>query len=456
MPSEADRPFDARWLAEALRLHEDAHGRGDDAAALVAARRDAAALEPRIVARAAHVGGALGLERARTGWVGRMRLVAVVVLSLALLGGVGAGLAVAGDGTRPINVVWALGGLLGLHLVGLVVWLAGFVFAGSTPSGIGAAWSGLAARVAGGTPEVPRAFLGLHRQAGLLRWWLAVATHAVWSAALAGALFALIASFLLRGHAFVWETTLLPAGFFVDFVALSGWLPERLGFVVPDAATVAASGASALADETARRAWAWWLVACVALYGLAPRVLLWIACGWRLRRGREALRLDLSLPGYAALAAELAPVSERIGVTDAAPEAIASARVDGEHGFDGPPTLAGIELRGDRPWPPALPRVVRDLGVADSREQRTRLLAALAQDPARRLLVACDGRLSPDRGSLGLIADLSRHAGRFAVWLQAAQGERGERWREALGGIGVEQVFEDEAGALAWLAGERT
>src|SRR5690606_5781362 len=202
-----------------------------------------------------------------------------------------------------------------------------------------------------------------------------------------------------------------------------GWWPGVLGFAVPDAATVAASGSGALTDEAARRAWAWWLVACMSLYGLAPRLLLWLACAWRLRAGRRVLRLDLTRPAYAALAAQLAPASERMGVTDAAPGAIAAARVDEEHGFDGPPTLVGIELRGDRAWPPALAAGLRDLGGADSREQRLRVRAALVADPARRLLVACDGRLSPDRGSLGLLADLSHHAGRCAVWLLAAQGE---------------------------------
>jgi len=456
MPPDTPPSFDDRWLVEAVRLHEAAHGPLDDAAACVAARNGAATPEGRIVERARHLGEATGLRRACAAWAGRMRLAGGVLLALMLAGGVGAGLAVAGDGGRPINVVWALGGLLGLHALGLVLWLAGFFLAGATPAGIGAAWSGLAARFAGGAPEAPRALTGLLRQGGLLRWWLGSVTHATWSAALAGALVGLTASFLLRSHVFVWETTLLSPGFFVDFVAWSGWLPARLGFPVPDAATVAASGASALADEAARRAWAWWLVGCVALYGLVPRVLLWLVCALRLAAGRRALRLDLALPAYAALAARLAPASERIGVTDAAPGRIVASQVDAGHRFSGAPTLVGIELRGDRPWPPALAAGVRDLGVADSREQRLRVRAALEGEPACRLLVACDGRLSPDRGSLGLIAEWSRHAGRCAVWLLAASGERGERWREALAEAGVTAVIEDEGRALGWLMGEWT
>lgn len=449
-------PFEARWLAEAVRLRERAHGRPEDADAVVAARAEAGGLEARIVARARHLDAREGLQRSMDAWSGRIALAAVLVLMLGALVGLGAGLAVAGDGSRPINVVWALGGLLGLHLLSLLLWLAGFLFAGAAPVGFGAVWSGLSERMAAGAAEVPRAFVSLHRHAGLMRWWLGAATHAMWSAALGGALVGLIASFLLRGHVFVWETTLLSPAFFVDFVAVAGWLPARLGFPVPDAASVVASGGSAVSDEAVRRAWAWWLVGCVVVYGWLPRLLLWLGCLWQLRAGRAGARLDVSLPGFAELAAALAPASERIGVTDAAPASIAMAQVDATRGFDGPPTLAGIELRGDRPWPPALPPGVRDLGVADTREQREGLHRTLAAAPARRLLMACDGRLSPDRGSLSLIAELSQHAGHCAVWLQGASGERAQRWYEALEGIGLDAraILVEDGAALGWLAGE--
>lgn len=456
MTADSRISFNARWLAEAVRLRERARGRLEDAAAIESARREAVAFEPRIVARARQLAEREGLEQARLAWAGRLRLAAFALTVLATLGGVGAGLAVTGDGTRPINVVWALGALLGVHALSLLLWLAGFAFAGGAPAGVGAAWNWLSLRLAGAAAEVPRAFASLHRQAGLLRWWLGAVTHGLWSAALAGALLGLIVSLLLRGHGFVWETTLLSAEFFVGFVAVAGWLPAQLGFAVPDAATVAASGSAPLADEAARRAWAWWLVGCVAVYGLLPRLLLWGLCAHWLQRGRQGLRLDLSQPGYAELAVLLAPASERIGVTDAAPAGIVLTHVDAEHGFEGPPSVVGIELRGDRSWPPPVPPKARDLGVADSREQRARVLQALTALPARRLLIVCDGRLSPDRGSLGLIAGLSQHAGRCAVWLQAGEGERAQRWQEALAEIGLAApaLLHDEATALAWLAGE--
>jgi hypothetical protein len=110
-------------------------------------------------------------------------------------------------------------------------------------------------------------------------------------------------------------------------------------------------------------------------------------------------------------------------------------------------------------WPPALPAGVADGGVIDSRDERARLLAHLAAMPPARLLVACDARLSPDRGSLELIAELCGHADACRVWLVAADApaarERVVHWREGLLAIGLApgHVVEGEVAALGWLGG---
>src|SRR5690606_22084162 len=99
-------------------------------------------------------------------------------------------------------------------------------------------------------------------------------------------------------------------------------------------------------------------------------------------------------------------------------------------------------------------------GVADSRGQRARALRELGASPVRRLLVVCDARISPDRGSLTLIAELSRLAGECAVWLaglDVAEAERVRRWAESLEQIGFAQaaVFDAATAAGAWIEGGR-
>ncbi len=76
---------------------------------------------------------------------------------------------------------------------------------------------------------------------------------------------------------------------------------------------------SALNIESARQAWAGWLVGVLLVYGLLPRLGLALLCLWRWRRGRATLRLDLNLPGYAQLRERLMPSGERLGVNDTAP-----------------------------------------------------------------------------------------------------------------------------------------
>jgi hypothetical protein len=80
-----------------------------------------------------------------------------------------------------------------------------------------------------------------------------------------------------------------------------------------------------------------------------------------------------------------------------------------------------------------------------------------------RLLVAVDARQTPDRGSLGLIAELADHAQAMCVWLAGVDGGaradgdtpagRLRQWREGLArlGFGPDAVLTDPAAARAWL-----
>src|SRR5690606_21345475 len=143
------------------------------------------------------------------------------------------------------------------------------------------------------------------------------------------------------------------------------------------------------------------------------------------------LRIDPALPGYAALRDRLLPAVQSSGIdrpvdplhqpritTGGAPDAEVLAPLNGQ------PLQVGLELPADLAWPPrgmpggtrdeapdgtpgASPHSILNAGNLDSREQRNRLLDALAQSTTPRLLIACDTRQTPDRGTLGLIASLT-------------------------------------------------
>nr|WP_277930419.1 MULTISPECIES: DUF2868 domain-containing protein [unclassified Pseudomonas] len=417
-------PLQNLWLTETVRLREEHAGPLEDLEANRLARTAGGDLPSRIQRRALWLAERDGLTSALRHWLQGARLALVLLMIFAVLSG--AGLAFAALGQTPVNVFWALGSLLGLNLILLMSWLLGSIFAGEHGATLGRLWLWLSekmARDAKAAQLAPALLLMLQRKR-LNRWALGTLVNGLWLLAMLSALILLLTLMATRRYGFVWETTILSADTFIHVTHALGYLPSLLGFNVPTVEMIRASGDGALDIESARQAWATWLVGVLVVYGVLPRLLLTLLCFWRWNSGKAALRLDLNLPGYAQLRERLMPTSERLGVND--PEPAQLHRVEssvGELASEGA-LLVAIELDEQRPWPPALPKNVSNAGILDSRESRHKLLEQLSRFPPARLAIACDPRRSPDRGSLALIAELARNAGETRVWLlQAPPGE---------------------------------
>ncbi|CAI8845851.1 DUF2868 domain-containing protein [Pseudomonas serboccidentalis] len=417
-------PLQNLWLTETIRLREEHAGPLEDLEANRLARAAGGDLPSRIQRRATWLAERDGLSAALTHWLQGARLALVLLMAFAVLSG--AGLAFAALSQTPVNVFWALGSLLGLNLILLLSWALGLIFAGEHGATLGRLWLWLSEKFARDTKaaQLAPALLLMLQRKKLNRWALGTLVNGLWLLAMLSALVLLLTLMATRRYGFVWETTILSADTFINMTQALGTLPALLGFNVPTVEMIRASGDAALGIESARQAWATWLVGVLVVYGVLPRLLLAVLCFWRWRRGKAALSLDLNLPGYAQLRERLMPTSERLGINDAAPEQL--HRVEShvsEHASDGA-LLVAIELDDQRPWPPALPKTVSNAGILDSRESRNKLLEQLSRFPAARLLIACDPRRSPDRGSLALIAELARNASATRVWLlQAPPGE---------------------------------
>ena len=449
-------PLHRLWLTETVRLREEHAGPLEDLEANRLARTAGGDLATRIQQRALHLAERDGLAAALSRWLQGARLALVLLAVVAVISGAGLAFAALGNGLAPVNVFWALGSLLGLNLILLISWALGLLFAGEHSASLGRLWLWLSeklARDAKAAQLAPALLLLLQRQK-LNRWAVGVLVNSLWLLALLSALVILLTLLATRRYGFVWETTILGADTFVAVTQALGTLPALLGFNVPTVEMIRASGDSALNIESARQAWAAWLVGVLLVYGLLPRLILALLCLWRWKRGRAALRLDLNLPSYAQLRERLMPSSERLGVNDVAPEHL--HQVSGgvsELESDGA-LLVAIELDDQHPWPPKLPANVKNAGILDSRESRNKLLEQLSRFPPARLAIACDPRRSPDRGSLALIAELARSATDTRVWLlqappgQALDAERLGDWHAALQQL--ELSFADCA-PLSWL-----
>ena len=440
-----------------MRLREEHAGPLEDAEANRLARADAADLAERIQQRALLLARRDGQWQALLHWLQGARLAGVLLALLALLSGFGLALAALGDGSRPINVFWALGSLLGLNLLMLLGWLLGLLLTRDNPGALGRLWLWLSeklARDASAAQLAPALLLMLQRQR-LTRWGLGLMVNALWALAMLAALATLLLLLATRRYGFVWETTILGGDTFIALTQAIGALPALLGFSLPDIEVIRASGDAAIASETAPQSWAGWLVGVVLVYGLLPRLLLALLCLWRWQSGKGALRLDLDLPGYSLLRQRLQPDSERLGICDLAPAALHQPQGGATTQAGSGALLLGIELDEHRPWPPTpLPKSVADAGVIDSREQRRQLLEQLTRFPPERLAIACDPRRSPDRGTLALLGELARCASATRIWLlPPAPGEsldsaRLADWHQAIANLGLTH---GDTAPLNWL-----
>ncbi|WP_330564751.1 DUF2868 domain-containing protein [Pseudomonas yamanorum] len=449
-------PLQTLWLTETVRLREEHAGALEDQEANRLARSTGGDLSTRIQNRALWLAERDGLTAALTRWLQGARLALILLAVVAIISGAGLSFAALGNGLVPVNVFWALGSLLGLNLILLLSWALGLLFAGEHSASLGRLWLWLSEKLArdAKAAQLAPALLLLLQRRKLNRWAVGVLVNSLWLLALLSAMVILLTLLATRRYGFVWETTILRADTFVAVTQTLGALPALLGFNVPTVEMIRASGDAALNIESARQAWAAWLVGVLLVYGILPRLILALLCLWRWKRGRAALSLDLNLPGYSQLRERLMPSSERLGVNDAAPEQL--HHVTGgvsELESDGA-LLVAIELDDQRTWPPKLPASVKDAGILDSRESRNKLLEQLTRFPPARLAIACDPRRSPDRGSLALIAELARSATATRVWLlqapagQALDAERLGDWHTALQQLEI--PFADCA-PLTWL-----
>lgn len=449
-------PLEQLWLCEAIRLREAQGQRLDDREANRHARAAGGDLAQRIQARALWLARRDGLLDALQHYRHGARLALLLLGLLALFSGAGLALAALGDGQRPVNLFWALGSLLGLNWLLLAAWLFSWAFTNPVSGTLAHAWRWLSLRCAA---DVRASYLvaalpNLLRPRHLSRWGLGLLSHGLWLLTLSCALLMLLALLSTRRYGFVWETTLLSSDAFVSLTQSLGALPALFGFSQPDSELIRASGDLALAAESARQAWAGWLLGVFVVFGLLPRLLLALLCFGAWRHGLQSLQLDVSLPAYQLLRHELQPDSERLGILDVAPPLpnhnTAASQVQASSGA----LLVGIELDPARPWPPSLPDGVADGGVLDSREQRQQLLERLSHYPPARLAIACDPRRSPDRGTQALLSELARSAAATRVWLlpppagESLDRARVDDWQRALEQL---QLRHNDSAPLNWL-----
>lgn len=368
---------------------------------------------------------------------------------------------------RRINVLGALVALLGAHALTFGIWLVALLWpaGGGFGGGIARLWAQLTARLTLGRGAEAQALLHAGTQllarARLLPWVGGLASHTLWALSLAAAISALLFALAFKRYTLGWESTLLAPDTLARAVHALGRLPALLGFPTPDAALLP-SADGALAPERDRQL-AWWLLGCVVVYGLLPRLAALAACAlvWRARRAR--LRPDLSLPYYRQLIARLDALAPPTVVDadtvrhdwDLARHSLAG---DAQEGW----AVLGFELPPEQPWPP-MPLPAPQLlvaRIAGSAAERHQALQQLAELRPRLLVLAVSARASPDRGTERFLRELLPVCGECRLWLStqpaladepAADATAGAaRWQRWLADQGLSDVhaFTDWSAAI--------
>lgn len=395
----------------------------------------------------------LAINRAkRWGW---RTLLVLWVLSFCI--GISAGLAALGNSANAVNVIWAIGSLLVLPTLTLLIWFVTLAIGVGSGGWLGHGWQVLMDRVLKRDQDavVWRAWLDLTKRSHTQQWWLSFATHTSWLWIMAGVAASFLFAFSLRHYTFMWQTTWLSPDVFVELARGIGAVPELIGFQVPDAATITASGNFALDSTQARMSWANWLLGVIVVFGLLPRLLV------------AALSVAVLARKYSSLAvrpddAYAMTLIDRLG------------RVKHHVSVDGPAApddtlgvLQGLrpEDAGSRGLVAALETSVPDhllsalgtrmpvFGHVDDSHSRKACSAQLDSAKPVKLLIVVDACHTPDRGILRTMLVFGSKAVETGVLLVNADTPRARlsAWQLKLQSIQVPKVFVALDDAARWL-----
>lgn len=362
-------------------------------------------------------------------------------------------------GGSPLSISAVLWVLLAPTTLALLFWLVLLVF-GNQGGGVGGK---LLTHLATHWPQQVLArslatWLQLADRHKVLKPYFSLLSHSFW---LLVGLISMLTLWLLlvfQQYHFYWATTLLSTTQLEQIVAALAWLPSMLGVTPPEGVIMAASRANELSDSATLTPSALlnhsevgrWLLALVLVYGVLPRLLLALISAAWLTVALQRAELDEHASGIANLRARFAPTSSPASVVDADGK-IAEVRLrkgQPKH-FGRGELVVSLDYEKEPDWNHTL--WLNNAGVVASSNERSALLADLANNIPARIVVRINSQLSPDRGSIRFILRLQESCGALAAWM-VGQGPYAEHWQEALAEIEV-QLFTLDEEVVRWSRG---
>ncbi len=325
--------------------------------------------------------------------------------------------------TNVVNFFYVLVCLLGLHTLMLLGWLVMTLMNQGKQSSNWFASFVSPSYLIRGKDDVTKAAVDLYErqlQHSGMRWYLGRFSHQLWLSTLTGMLLAIIFLLIVRQYSFSWESTLLSDQALITLTQILGWLPDKVGFTVPDSAAIVQSRlvTDAMPLSMARQ-WAGLLVGSLLMYGIVPRALAWAFCALMFRR--KKMRLDIKQPYYQ----KILNFWQR-QVTDADDFKAAPAPVAPKATLStGKKLVALLEYpsQQDNWWQSGLNADisshsnninsnisnVENFGIVDDRDDMERLTTYLDSHPVQ-VLLGIHSKALPDRGTLRKLDRIAEHA----------------------------------------------
>lgn len=447
--------FNALWLAETIRLQEESQGDFADSEAVRQAKKEGGDFQTRILIRAQWLANKTHLIVAQRSAITAMQWSVKILCVLAFFLGIGLILPTFSMANQTINIFSALGSLLGLNILMLVLWILGAVFGGDSINQLGRLVLWLTNKLTGKkqVAQLMPAFFGLLHQRHLERWLLGRLTNGLWLLISTFALLSLLVLLSTQRYGFIWQTTILSDTHFVSIVNALGSVPKLFGFPIPPESLIRQSGSAPVMSDAARQVWAAWLVGVLVVYGILPRLILFLVCNAFWHFGYKRIGLDLNQSSYHLLKLRLQPASERVGVIDPEPELWPKKSLVVNSNIQWGAMIVGVELEPNYQWPPKPLENVIDGGIIETREQRKGLLDQLVSNPVAKLLIVCDPKRSVDRGTLTFISELAYCVSDARVWLlmdEKIDMKRLADWQQSIEQLGLTYTESDEL--LTWLS----
>ncbi|MCH8500395.1 MAG: DUF2868 domain-containing protein [Aliidiomarina sp.] len=433
------------WLIEHIR-RQDVHQQADDDHMIVTELREQKLTMPeKIAVRAESLAESRGVASRIQRTAGVFRVIPEILVILAYFSAVALIHGATYFAGVEINILSLLLSLLLLNFLMLAIWLVSAVARPAEARGIGQRglailhWIQQFREQKSVRDSTLQSRFAVLQQQRLLTPYFSMLTHWFWSMTLILAWVLLWLRLAFESHQFVWATTILSDDTVLSVLRVFTWATDLIGMQAP-MFSAESEGTLFMQQQTG-----WWVLAVLALFGVVPRVVLWLVFLIVYRLRLRAAQVDLSLPGISSLITRLEKPTQHIIDPEPAEISRPNRHKAAVIGLDY--LVFSLDYEHVPQWNDVF--LLNNRGVIATYEERQTLISELEQKPARKILVRVDSEITPDRGSLRFLAELQNYCNDIAVWT-VRNGKYQTQWQELLAEYHIIGFsFSDEA--IRWL-----